>query len=232
MDASPIVRRLTSAGFTVDQIRAVVAASHVKSAAETRLASPNGSPRLVQSGWIAAQHRLGRGLSQTLRIYMPGDLLDEASAMLPSTSLVAMTSALVVSVPAEVSRSLQFAALEREDIRIKARQALEHSLRLGRFDAQQKMAHFLLEFDTRWRSAYAQRDGDVPFPFRQPDIADYLALSPVHVNRTLMALRRAGLIDVSRSRLSILDPAGLKRATEQRAVLTASIDGSSTIVAH
>ncbi|NJM82530.1 MAG: winged helix-turn-helix domain-containing protein [Tabrizicola sp.] len=49
----------------------------------------------------------------------------------------------------------------------------------------------------------------VPFPFRQHDLADALGLSIVHTNRTIAALRRAGLVRISARRLQMQDHATL-----------------------
>jgi CRP-like cAMP-binding protein len=52
------------------------------------------------------------------------------------------------------------------------------------------------------------------FPLTQRDLADTLGLSPVHVNRTLQVLRSRGLIELTRSRLTILDKEGLYEIAE------------------
>jgi DNA-binding transcriptional ArsR family regulator len=45
----------------------------------------------------------------------------------------------------------------------------------------------------------------LPMPLTRTDMADALGLTPVHVSRTMSALRRAGLIDESRGQITILD---------------------------
>jgi hypothetical protein len=49
------------------------------------------------------------------------------------------------------------------------------------------------------------RDLRCDFPFRQSELADMLALSAVHVNRTLMEMRRGGLVSVGGRQLVIHD---------------------------
>jgi CRP-like cAMP-binding protein len=54
----------------------------------------------------------------------------------------------------------------------------------------------------------------MPMPLRQPDMADVLGLTSVHMNRTLKVLRADGLIDLRSRRLSIRDWAGLSALAE------------------
>ena len=51
----------------------------------------------------------------------------------------------------------------------------------------------------------------MPLPLTRTDLADALGLTPVHVSRTMSALRRAGLIEESRGRVKILDADKLAR---------------------
>jgi transcription initiation factor IIE alpha subunit len=48
----------------------------------------------------------------------------------------------------------------------------------------------------------------------QEEIGDALGLSMVHVNRTMRALREAGIVAIKGRRLTVLDWEGLKRAGE------------------
>jgi len=50
------------------------------------------------------------------------------------------------------------------------------------------------------------------FPLTQTEIADTLALSTVHVNRTLMELRRSGLITLRDKQLTLHHLPGLEAA--------------------
>jgi CRP-like cAMP-binding protein len=47
---------------------------------------------------------------------------------------------------------------------------------------------------------------DVPFPYRQQDLADALGLSLVHTNKTLQSLRKRQILSLRNNRLRILDP--------------------------
>jgi CRP/FNR family nitrogen fixation transcriptional regulator len=72
------------------------------------------------------------------------------------------------------------------------RHAEDHMLLLGRKDALEKVATFLLEMDKRLTIA-----GAMTLPMIRHDIADYLGLTLETVSRALSRLRRKGALSVS-----------------------------------
>jgi CRP/FNR family transcriptional regulator len=80
---------------------------------------------------------------------------------------------------------------------------------LGQRDAGQRLAWALLRIWQRLRAVGLGRNGSVPLPFRQQDLADALGLSLVHTNKTLGRFRSRQLCDWSDGELRILDPVGL-----------------------
>jgi hypothetical protein len=56
------------------------------------------------------------------------------------------------------------------------------------------------------RSLAINSSDEVAFPISQIVVADALGMTPVHVNRTLKALRVAGAMTLKRGKLSISDP--------------------------
>ncbi len=80
---------------------------------------------------------------------------------------------------------------------------------LGQRDAMQRLAWALLKIWQRLRAVGLGRNGGVPLPFRQQDLADALGLSLVHTNKTLARLRGLQLCDWSEGELRVLDPVGL-----------------------
>jgi CRP/FNR family nitrogen fixation transcriptional regulator len=67
--------------------------------------------------------------------------------------------------------------------------AEDHMLLLGRKDAMEKVAAFLLEMDKRLTDS-----GVISLPMKRRDIADYLGLTLETVSRALARLRRAGAV--------------------------------------
>ena len=83
--------------------------------------------------------------------------------------------------------------------------AEDHLLLLGRKDALEKVATFLIEMDKRLRAT-----GVVTLPMSRNDIADYLGLAVETVSRALSQLRRTGIVSVAgdqhlRREITILD---------------------------
>jgi CRP-like cAMP-binding protein len=65
---------------------------------------------------------------------------------------------------------------------------------VGRRDARTRIAHVLCEFSLRLKVAGLGQQTDYQLPMTQDQLADVVGLTPVHVNRTLKALEREGLI--------------------------------------
>lgn len=76
------------------------------------------------------------------------------------------------------------------------------------------MAHLFCELFVRLEVA-GKTDGlSYDFPLTQEQVASCLGLTQVHVNRTLQALRRRGLIELQNKRLTILDMPELQNVAE------------------
>ena len=85
--------------------------------------------------------------------------------------------------------------------------AQDHMLLLGRKNAHERVASFLLEMAER--SAGPQ---SVELPMSRQDIADYLGLTIETVSRTLTLLENEAAIELPTSRRILLrDPAALRR---------------------
>jgi CRP-like cAMP-binding protein len=85
---------------------------------------------------------------------------------------------------------------------------------LGRRSSSGHLAHLLCEVYIRQEVAGLARDNVFDFPVTQAELADFLGLSVVHVNRTLRDLRSAGYIAWQGNVVTILDPEGLKAHAE------------------
>lgn len=73
-------------------------------------------------------------------------------------------------------------------------------------EAPSRMAHLFCEVMLRTTEAgLSGGDGTCPFPVTQADLSEMTGMSPVHVNRTLQALRGQGLVSVGQGRLTIHD---------------------------
>jgi len=70
----------------------------------------------------------------------------------------------------------------------------EWLLNIGQRDARARIAHFLCELTVRIGGSSESMDRSFELPMTQEQLGDALGLTPVHINRTLKALARDGLI--------------------------------------
>lgn len=83
-------------------------------------------------------------------------------------------------------------------------------LNVGQRSSLAALAHLFCELFSRLEAAGETVQNTCRLPFTQADLADALAITPVHLNRTLMKLRKSGLAVLRHGQLSILDAEGLR----------------------
>jgi CRP-like cAMP-binding protein len=159
---------------------------------------------LLLSGF-AYRHKLtGDGARQIMSIQMKGDVVDLQNSLLRQSdhNVQALTRIEVALIPIEAVQNLAFTrpsvgrAMWYETL-VDASIFREWTLNVGRRDATQRTAHLLCEFALRLELAGLGQQCDYQLPMTQEQLADALGLTPVHVNRTLKALEKAGLIERS-----------------------------------
>jgi len=216
-DYTPVLRRLHAVGLSPNLIHEFRkgAASRAASGLYLPLRSP--TPRFVVEGWLMASRIVQGGQQQNVGFFLPGDIVDEFPQRdSPWDEIFTLTSATLMSVPPDFQSSAVWRTLVDSDRREKYRAVHAQVLRLGRMDSQQRLAHFILEIDDRWRMATMDTGPSIPFPLLQLQLADYLGLSAVHINRTVKSLRTLSLALVGRQ-LEIIDRPGLETLCGWRA---------------
>ena len=174
---------------------------------------------LVVSGLIGRFGQNAEGSRQVTAIHIQGDMADLHSVVSPSAScaLQALTNATLLKVPHSAIKELARAypmiaeAFWRECV-LDAAVLSEWTVNVGRRDARTRAAHLLCEMAWRYEAVGEQVGFSFEFPVTQQHLADMLALTPVHVNRTLKALRLENLADVHGGRVNILDWSRLVKA--------------------
>lgn len=175
--------------------------------------------RLIVSGWACRYKALPDGRRQIVAFFMPGDFCDLNVYILKEMdhSIGAITQVrYAVITPEEMDRVTHdrpriAQALWWHEL-VNASVQREWLLNIGQRTAYERIGHLLIELFLRLRSVHLTQGTSCSFPITQIDIADATGLTPVHVNRILGDLRREGLIELSRKRLTIPDMGKLKLA--------------------
>lgn len=76
---------------------------------------------------------------------------------------------------------------------------------VGRMGGLARIARAFVRLHNRGRAQGLVRDGEMPLPYRQHDLADALGLSLVHTNKMLTRLRELGLASWHGGRLKVTD---------------------------
>ncbi|MEA2840349.1 MAG: hypothetical protein QOF41_1679 [Methylobacteriaceae bacterium] len=166
---------------------------------------------LVLDGWLFRYKIVEDGSRQIFAFHIAGDIPDLQSLHLRTMDhgLAALVQTTVAFVPHEAFRGLitnfpHLADILWRDTLIDAAIFRQWMLGIGKKQAPQRIAHLFCEMFTKMRAVGLTQDYSCKFPLTQSVIGDALGLSTVHVNRSLMELRSAGLIQLGKQRLTIL----------------------------
>ncbi len=156
---------------------------------------------LVLEGFLCRYRVVERSQRQILSFHLSGDLPDLQSLYLDEMdyALAALTSSVVAFIPhAAVRRAMDE---EPSVVDLLWRYSLTDAAifrdwltNIGRRTAEARIAHLFCELFVRMKAVGIAEEMGFQLPLSQTEIADALALSPVHVNRTLQDLRREGVI--------------------------------------
>jgi CRP-like cAMP-binding protein len=167
---------------------------------------------LLISGYAYRHKHAGNGGRQIMSIHMKGDIVDLQNSLLgiADHNVQMLTAGEVAMIPVESMRDLAFRhpnvgmAMWYETL-VEGSIFREWVLNIGRRDARTRIAHLLCEFAMRLEVAQLGHPTVYELPITQEQLADAVALTAVHVNRTLKRLEQEGLITRSRRFISIVD---------------------------
>jgi len=170
------------------------------------------SAYIVASGWACSYKLLPGGTRQIVDFQIPGDFLGLRSVLFrtadhnvePITrvhaSEVKEHDLLTAFTQTPRLATAVLWAASRDEAMV-----VEHLVGLGRRNASERMAHFLLELGARLKLVgLADRKG-YSCPLSQYLLADALGLSAVHVNRVLRELREEGLLTFQKGKVLFHD---------------------------
>jgi CRP/FNR family transcriptional regulator len=185
-----------------------------------RAGEPAAKLLLLASGWACREQLRSDGNQVLLDLYLPGDLmgLDNLVDEEAFDSIIALTMAAYYTLQL---KSLELLLLHNPGLRlhiirktIEERRRLEQRLDLARLNAVHRTAACLLRICERLQKhgMNLQRQDGFRFalPLAQQRLADYLGLHPMHLNRTLRALRETGIVDVGPHEVNISSVSRLK----------------------
>lgn len=156
------------------------------------------------------------GARQITQVNLAGDFLDLHSFLMKQMDhgVTALTDCVVMSAPHAKLRKMteeqpHLTRLLWLETIIDAAIHRQWLYGLGRLEAQARAAHLICELALRSRAAGRGGPEGFTMPFTQLELADILGITSVHANRSMMTLRRAGLIERSGQEMIVLDWDGL-----------------------
>jgi CRP-like cAMP-binding protein len=157
---------------------------------------------VMLSGYSIRSKVVATGDRQIVAIHMKGECVDLQNSLLKVAdhSVQMLTPGKVALIPRDEIIRL---TLERPrvghamwvDTLVDGSIFREWIANVGRRDARTRVAHLLCEFAVRLKSAGLGDETGYELPMNQEQLADATGLTSVHINRTLKALDRDGLID-------------------------------------
>lgn len=178
----------------------------------------NQAAYILASGWVCSYKLLPSGKRQIVDFQIPGDFLGlrsvlfrtadhniepvtkvEASEVLATDLLDAFNST------PRLAAAVLWAASRDEAM------VVEHLVGVGRRDARERTAHFILELGARLKLVGLSTKAGFACPLSQSMLADALGLTAVHINRVLRELREMGLVTFQHGRVTFDDFEGLVR---------------------
>ena len=174
---------------------------------------------LLLSGYAYRHKVAGNGGRQIFSIHMKGDVVDLHNSILRRAdhNVQALTTVEMALIPVRAIREL---AIERPQVGqamwyetlVDAAIFREWTLNVGRRDGRTRTAHMLCEFGVRLQAAGLGSKIQYELPMTQEQLGDALALTSVHVNRTLKALETEGLIERDKRAVRVVNFDELARA--------------------
>jgi CRP-like cAMP-binding protein len=172
---------------------------------------------VIVSGFACRHKMLPDGRRQIIGYFLPGDMcdarvfilkkMDHTISTLTPSSVTTLSREAILDITSQhprLTRAFWWNTLVEEAI---GRQWL---VSIGQRTALERVAHLFCEIYVRLQSVGLATPEGCDLPVTQSELADTVALSTVHVNRTLKELRRVGLVSMSSKSLVIHDFAGLR----------------------
>ena len=167
---------------------------------------------ILAKGWVCSYKMLPNGNRQIIDFQIPGDFLGLRSVLFrtadhniePVTkveaSVVVVTDLLEAFANTPRLATAVLWAASRDEAMV-----VEHLVGIGRRNALERTAHYLLEFGARLKLVGLGTKEGYACPLSQYMLADALGLCAVHVNRVLRQLREMELLTFQKGHVAFDD---------------------------
>ena len=174
------------------------------------------SAYILAKGWVCSYKILPSGARQIVDFQVPGDFLGLRSVLfrtadhnIEPVTPVEASEVIITDLLDAFARTPRLAtavlwAASRDEAMV-----VEHLVNIGRRNALERTAHYLLEFGARLKLVGLATRTGYDCPLSQYMLADALGLSAVHVNRVLRLLREMGLLTFQKGHVTFDDFDGL-----------------------
>ena len=166
---------------------------------------------LVESGWLARSRTLPDGRRQIIVTFLPGEFCGIKTLFMERQpdDIEALTEATVRRVHyqeacALAARDFGVALFLAWQLALDERHLHNWTVRLGRANAEERLAALLLELRNRLVQLGVDASDGYPLPLSQQQIADHAGLTPVHVNRVLRRFRELEMVNINRGGVHFL----------------------------
>ncbi len=181
----------------------------------------NSSAYILAEGWVCSYKLLSGGTRQIVDFQIPGDFLGLRSVLfrtadhnIEPVTKVEASEVLVEDLLDTFRNTPRLAtavlwAASRDEAMV-----VEHLVGIGRRDARERTAHFLLELGARLKLVGLGSTSGYDCPLSQYLLSDALGLSAVHINRILRELREDGFVTFQHGHVEIHDLNGLVKLAD------------------
>ena len=176
---------------------------------------------ILLEGLLCRYKDLRNGERQVTELHVAGDFADLHSFTLKKLDheVMTLTKARIAVVPHEKLKRIteEFPHLARVfwfSTNLDAALHREWAVSLGRREAIARLSHLFCELQVRLEIVGLADAGGFRLELTQTDLAECTGLTPVHVNRSLKQLREEGVVEFRDKRVTIGDPAALRRIAE------------------
>jgi CRP-like cAMP-binding protein len=167
---------------------------------------------LVAEGLAARTDVMRDGSRAIPEFFIAGDMCDLPSLVAPRAGwgMMALSRLQLVQIPHQALRNLvrtypEIGMAFWRDCTADAGTLAKWVGNIGRKDGMARIAHVLCEMGMRMEAAGLGTRNRYDLAITQEQLGDAMGLTPVHVNRTLSALREAGAVDFKAHVVDVFD---------------------------